>query len=195
MTLNTSTATALLNALRLAREHGGAISALRALGIELDDAERFEGISSDFADVLAGRTSGEELGEALALGFLAGRVAPPKGVPAFNDTTTFLMSADLHVENAEGESILRLPWFEEGLFVGRQLPDIGEIPQPVRDLAVENYLTALTGERRQFAFASYGLAYTVEAVPVRSDDGRIEAVLAIARPAFSSAGIRRATGR
>ncbi|MGZ6564727.1 MAG: hypothetical protein ACXVH1_35200 [Solirubrobacteraceae bacterium] len=41
--------------------------------------------------------------------------------------TFFLMYEELVVQTAAGESILRLPRFEEGLFVGRQLPDISEI--------------------------------------------------------------------
>jgi hypothetical protein len=41
MDFDPNTATALLAALRLAREHGSAEAALRAAGIDLPDAERF----------------------------------------------------------------------------------------------------------------------------------------------------------
>ncbi|MEA2144690.1 MAG: hypothetical protein QOG59_277, partial [Solirubrobacteraceae bacterium] len=43
------------------------------------------------------------------------------------ESTMFLMDEDLVVRGAGGESILRLPWFDDGLFVGRQLPDIVEM--------------------------------------------------------------------
>jgi hypothetical protein len=71
------------------------------------------------------------------------------------DPSSFVMDGDLLVRRAEGQSILRLPWFEDGLFVGRQLPDISEMPVGVRSLCIEHYLAAMTGERRQFGFTSY----------------------------------------
>jgi hypothetical protein len=126
--------------------------------------------------------------EALALGILAGRVADrPARARRLQDPTSFLMDEDLVVQTARGQSILRLPWFEDGLFVGRQLPEISEMPTPVRRLCVENYTAALAGERGRFAFTSYGHAYSVDAVPVRDQDGRIDAVLAVATPAHSYA--------
>jgi DNA-binding CsgD family transcriptional regulator len=97
------------------------------------------------------------------------------------------MDRELVVRGAEGESILRLPWFEDGLFVGRQLPDISEMPSPVRNLCVKNYSAALAGERSQFAFTSYGHSYSVEAVPVRGSGGGIASVLAVATPSSTFA--------
>jgi DNA-binding CsgD family transcriptional regulator len=94
----------------------------------------------------------------------------------------FLMDEELVVQDAGGESILRLPWFEDGLFVGRQLPDIIEMPRNVRCLAVTHYRAALTGERGCFSFVSYGHAYSVDAVPVLRREGGIGAVLAVATP-------------
>jgi DNA-binding CsgD family transcriptional regulator len=173
-------ATALSRALFLAREHGGAPEALRALGVDLEDADRLEGLSGEFSRLVAEQTAGESVAEALALGFLAGCVAHRPDAPRRPDVTSFLMDRDLFVQSAEGESILRLPWFDDGLFIGRQLPDIVEMPTPVRRLCVENYGAALNGDRRRFHFNSYGHAYAVDAAPVRGDDGRIEAVLAIA---------------
>ena len=126
--------------------------------------------------------------EALALGILAGRVADrPARARRLQDPTSFLMNEDLVVQAARGQSILRLPWFEDCLFVGRQLPEICEMPTPVRTLCVENYTAALAGERGRFAFTSYGHAYSVDAVPVRGQNGRIDAVLAVATPAHSYA--------
>jgi DNA-binding NarL/FixJ family response regulator len=113
----------------------------------------------------------------------------PRARPG-GDPTTFVMDGDLLVQEAHGQSIMRLPWFDEELFVGRQLPDITEMPAPVRNLAVENYRAVLGGEPgRRFAFTSYGHAYSVEAVPLYGDGGGICAVLAQATPrrSFSSA--------
>ncbi len=156
MSLDITTTTALLTSMRLSREHG-----------DSDDA------------------SVAQVGDALALGFLAGRLArrPRSRVPA--DPTAFVMDHDLLVRRAEGESILRLPWFEEGLFVGRQLPDITEMPLPVRSLCVEHYTAALGGERSRFDFSSYGHAYSVDAIPVVAESGAVDSVLAVAVPVDS----------
>jgi hypothetical protein len=186
------TPTALLSALALAREHGGAAAALRHIGVGLDDVERFEGLPEEFGRLLAGTTPGEALSEALALGLLAGQVAPRPRPRRSLDPSSFLMDHDLLVQRAEGQSILRLPWFEEDLFVGRQLADISEMPAPVRMLCVANYRAGLAGERGRFRFTSYGHAYQVESVPVRGDDGRVKAVLGIATPAPPPAGRLRA---
>ena len=190
MTPQTDIAAALVWALERAREHAGAAAALAAAGLDLPEADRFDGLSDDFGELvrkLPGHTSARE---ALGLGILAGRVAGrPARARRLQDPTSFLMNEDLVVQAARGESILRLPWFEDGLFVGRQLPEISEMPTPVRRLCVENYTAALSGERGRFSFTSYGHAYRVDAVPVRGQNGRIAAVLAIATPArpFTSA--------
>jgi DNA-binding CsgD family transcriptional regulator len=173
MDSKTSTATSLLAALRLVREHGSAGAALRANGIDPPDPERFAVLSAQVD---------ESALESLLLGFLAGRVAHRPRARAGGDPTSFLMDRDLVVRGAEGESIMRLPWFEDSLFVGRQLPDISEMPAQVRTLCVENYSAALDGEGAEFSFVSYGHAYSVEAVPVNGEDGRVEAVLAVATP-------------
>lgn len=186
MDFDANTATALSRALSLARRHGGAVAALRALGIDLEDLERLEGLSGDLERLAATRLGGESVDEVLALGFLAGRVAPRPRGGRLRDASSFLMDRDLHVQGAQGESILRLPWFDDELFVGRVLPDIAEMPAPVRRLCVENYRAALAGDRTRFHFTSYGHTYTVEAMPVRDDDDRIDAVLAIATPTASA---------
>jgi hypothetical protein len=49
--------------------------------------------------------------------------------------------------------------------------------------------------RRRTVDVNTGLAYTVDAVPVRAENGPIEAVLAVARPALSSVRLRRAGRR
>jgi DNA-binding CsgD family transcriptional regulator len=109
----------------------------------------------------------EAIGQALGVG--------SRSRPA-NDPTLFLMDPDLVVRAARGEAILRLPWFERELFVGRQLPDVNEIPTRIRDLAVNSYLTALDGERCEYRFRSYGHGYEVAAVPIRHAAGRVHAV-------------------
>ena len=161
---------------------------MAAAGLDLPEIDRFDGLSDEFDDLVGGLPADTSVREALALGVLAGRVADrPARARRLQDPTSFLMSEDLVVQDARGQSILRLPWFEEGLFVGRQLPDISEMPKPLRRLAVENYTAALAGERGRFSFSSYGHAYTVDAVPVRGENGRIKAVLAVAAPAHKYA--------
>ncbi|MEA2365529.1 MAG: hypothetical protein QOI32_1041 [Thermoleophilaceae bacterium] len=182
MDFNTNTATALLASLRVAREHGGAEVALNAAGIRLPEADRFEGLSRDIGTLVGASAGDKPVAEALALGFLAGRVAHRRRLRVAGDPTSFLVDRHLVVRGAEGESIMRLPWFEDDLFVGRRLTEISEMPEPVRARAVQTYSAALAGERGQFAFTSYGHAYSVEAVPVYGRDGNIDAVLGIATP-------------
>jgi DNA-binding CsgD family transcriptional regulator len=198
MELDTNTATALLAALGLAREHGGAAAALTNAGIDLQKIERFQALSDDFQRTLGHSINDESMSEALALGYLAGTVAqrPRTRIRrTVRDPTSFVMDQELVVQAAEGESILRLPWFEDDLFVGRQLPDVTEMPARVRDLVVENYRAALAGEHGRFSFMSYGHAYLVEAVPVHGDDGAVDGVLGIATPARSFASAATAYER
>ena len=188
MTLQTNTASALVWALDRAHEHAGAGAALAAAGLDLPLVDRFDGLSDDFDELVRRLPGDTSVREALALGILAGRVAdrPARG-RRLQDPTSFLMNEDLLVQAARGQSILRLPWFEDGLFVGRQVPEISEVPTPVRKLCVENYTAAVAGERGRFAFTSYGHAYSVDAVPVRGENGRVDAVLAVATPTHSYA--------
>jgi DNA-binding CsgD family transcriptional regulator len=122
------------------------------------------------------------ISEHTARDLLNASAAQRRGRRRTPDPSLFLMDAGLVVHAAAGESILRLPWFDDGLFVGRQLPDIAEMPKNVRAPAVSHYRAALGGESGRFAFVSYGHAYTVDAMPVHRD-GRIDAVLGIATPA------------
>jgi DNA-binding CsgD family transcriptional regulator len=118
--------------------------------------------------------------EAVAL--VKQQAARRRGRRSGAESTLFLMDEELVVRGAGGESILRLPWFDDGLFVGRQLPDIVEMPRNVRCLAVTHYRAALTGERGCFSFVSYGHSYSVDAVPVLRPEGGIGAVLGVATP-------------
>lgn len=86
------------------------------------------------------------------------------------------------VQGAVGQSVLRLPWFDDGMFVGRRFPDISEIPAGIRSLGTDRYRAALAGTRCDYTFTSYGHTYIVEAVPVRGDDGTIDAALVVATP-------------
>jgi DNA-binding CsgD family transcriptional regulator len=107
--------------------------------------------------------------------------------------TSFLLDRELLVREGDGDSILRLPWFHEDLFVGRPFPDIREIPGRVRGLATSHYRAALAGERGSYTFMSYGHAFTVDAIPVRDADGDVDGLLAIALPARRSARSGTAT--
>jgi DNA-binding CsgD family transcriptional regulator len=122
---------------------------------------------------------------------LTGDHAPPIGPLAFRlvqhtaarrspDPTSFLMDRELVVRGAEGDSIMRLPWFEDDLFVGRPVPDIAEMPTRVRDLATRHYRAGLAGDRGRYAFVSYGHAYVVDSVPVCGEGGDVTGVLGIA---------------
>ncbi|MEA2420467.1 MAG: hypothetical protein QOE60_2673 [Thermoleophilaceae bacterium] len=196
--MDLDTNTAILSALGLAREHGGATTALEHAGIELQQIGRFQALSEDFRRLLDQAISDESTSEALALGYLAGSVAQrprTRTRRTVRDPTSFFMDEELVVQAAQGESILRLPWFEDDLFVGRQLPDVAEMPARVRNLAVEHYRAALGGKHSRFSFMSYGHAYSVEAVPVHDDDGTIYAVLGIATPARSFASAATAYDR
>jgi DNA-binding NarL/FixJ family response regulator len=143
-----------------------------------------EGLPGEVGQLLGRHTTDAAVSDALALGFLAGRIPHRPRARRMNDPTAFVIDRDLVVQGAVGESIMRLPWLDEGLFVGRQLHDISEVPDGVRKLSIENYSAALAGERCRFAFTSYGHAYSVEALPLHGEDG-IEAVLAIATPSGS----------
>jgi DNA-binding NarL/FixJ family response regulator len=184
--LQTKTASALVWALSRAQEHGSAAAALAATGIELPAIDRLDGLSDDYDDVL-GRLSGEtSVREALALGILAGPVADrPARARRPQDPTSFIVGRDLVIQGVEGQSVLRLPWVEDDLFVGRHLPEISEIPTAIRHLSIEHCTAALGGVRNRFAFTSYGHTYMVDHLPVRSQEGDIDAVLAIAIPAHS----------
>jgi DNA-binding NarL/FixJ family response regulator len=187
--LDTTTASSVLWALALAREHGGAAAALAASGLDVPEVDRLGGAPGDLAELLGQSAGQESIREALALGLLAGRVAHQRPrARRLGDPTTFVVDRDLTVHSAEGQSILRLPWVDKDLFVGRRIPDISEIPSALRNLAVETCAAAFSGERRRFEFTSYGHTYSVDAVPVRSNgNDSIEAVLAIAMPVRSFA--------
>jgi diguanylate cyclase (GGDEF)-like protein/PAS domain S-box-containing protein len=98
------------------------------------------------------------------------------------DSTVFLLDHDLRILLAEGEAVRRLPWFSEDLFIGIKVDELySSVPAHVLDLAIENYLAVLQGERRQFEFSSEGSSFAVQAVPVYSEDGSVESALVVAR--------------
>jgi hypothetical protein len=190
---NEAPASALVTALALAQEHGDAETALRVTGLELGDLQRFEAVPDDLRRLVEGHAPAEAMSQMLALGFLAGRIAHRPRPRRARDPSWFLMDRKLLVRGAEGESILRLPWFEEDLFVGCSLPNIAEFPKHVLRLCIEHYDAALGGERGQFRFTSYGHAYTVEAVPLRNDERDVVGVLGVAVPTPPPPGrLRRA---
>jgi diguanylate cyclase (GGDEF)-like protein/PAS domain S-box-containing protein len=97
------------------------------------------------------------------------------------DTTVFLLDQDLRVLIADGEAIRRLGFLDATMFRGRKVADLyAEVPD-VLQLCLENYSAALLGERRAFEFASEGLTFAVQAVPVLADDGSVGSLLVVAR--------------
>ncbi len=98
------------------------------------------------------------------------------------DTSVFLLDHELRVLVADGEAIRRLGFLDAGMFRGRLVAELyAEVPDEVLQLCLTNYRAALHGERRTFEFLSEGLTFSVQAVPVRADDGTIESLLVVAR--------------
>jgi DNA-binding CsgD family transcriptional regulator len=183
-----------LAAARVANDGGSASAALRAAGVRIPDPDQMRALGVPLETVLGSEDLDPPMIEAICLGYLAGSAAPRRRHPP-HDVTTFLMDENLVVQAAEGESILRLPWFEREMFVGRQLPDAVEIPSKIRALAVNSYREALDGTHTEYAFTSYGHSYSVEAVPLCDTAERIGFVMAIATPGRSAASAASGAAR
>ena len=111
------------------------------------------------------------------------------------DTSVFLLDRDLRILIADGEAIRRLPWSDEDMFRGRLVAELAAmVPADVLELSLATYRAALEGERASFEFASDGLTFAVQAVPVRADDGTVESVLVVARD-ITRADARRGADR
>jgi DNA-binding NarL/FixJ family response regulator len=195
MDADMKTTAALAAAARLAGQSGSAIGALRAVGLEMPDADQIRRLAAPWHTILGPEDFDGPVIEAICFGYLAGSAAPARHPRPLHNVTTFLMDEDLVVLAAEGESILRLPWFEEEMFVGRQLPDVIEIPRKIRTLAVDSYSEALGGANSDYAFTSYGHKFSVDAIPIRDDTGRARFVMAIATPGRSAASAASAAAR
>jgi diguanylate cyclase (GGDEF)-like protein/PAS domain S-box-containing protein len=97
------------------------------------------------------------------------------------DASVFLIDHELRILVAAGEAMTRLPWFSETMFRGRKVTELrADAPSDLVDLSVEHYRAALLGERRAFEFDSEGMTFAVQAVPVRAEDGSVEAALVVA---------------
>jgi DNA-binding CsgD family transcriptional regulator len=192
--LDMKTAAAMLSAARIAGEGGSPSAALRTAGSWMPNADQLRALGVPLDAILGTEEPDQPLIEAICLGYLAGSAAPQQRRPR-HDVTAFLMDENLVTQAAEGESILRLPWFEPEMFVGRQLPDAVEIPSKIRALAVDSYREALHGTRTEYAFTSYGHSYSVDAVPLCDSAGRIDFVLAIATPGRSAASVTSGAAR
>jgi DNA-binding CsgD family transcriptional regulator len=188
MDSDTATAAAVLAAARVAGDGGSASVALHAGGFRMPDADELSALGVTLETILGTEELGQPLLEAICLGYIAGSAAPRPRRPQ-DDVTAFLMDENLVIRAAEGESILRLPWFEPEMFVGRQLPDAVEIPSKIRTLAVDSYREALQGTHAEYAFTSYGHSYSVDAVPLHDAAGRIAFVMAIATPGRSAVSV------
>jgi diguanylate cyclase (GGDEF)-like protein/PAS domain S-box-containing protein len=98
------------------------------------------------------------------------------------DTSVFLLDHDLRILLADGEGLRRVAWSGEEMFLGRTVTELdAEVPDDVLALSVENYRAVLQGQRRSFEFSSAGLTFAVQAVPVRAEDGTVEAALVMVR--------------
>jgi diguanylate cyclase (GGDEF)-like protein/PAS domain S-box-containing protein len=96
------------------------------------------------------------------------------------DTSVLLIDRDLRVLVAAGDAITRLPSFIQDVIRGRKVTALdADAPDELVALWVENYRAALRGERRAFEFNSQGLTFSVQANPVRGEDGAIESALAV----------------
>jgi DNA-binding CsgD family transcriptional regulator len=195
MDVDLKTSAALAAAVRLAGDRGSAAGAMRAAGLEPPDADQLRSLAEPLKTILGTEKLDPPLIEAIRLGYLAGLATPERRSRRLHDVTAFLIDENLVVQAAEGESILRLPWFEREMFVGRQLPDAVEIPSKIRTLAVDSYREALRGTRAEYAFTSYGHSYSVDAVPIRDDAGRSRFVMAIATPGRSAASAANGAAR
>jgi DNA-binding CsgD family transcriptional regulator len=165
MTSANITPTAFLTSLALAR--GEAAGDVHVPRRDLDELERVPLTGDDGPTV----------------DHLASRLAQRSAARRSPDPTSFLMDRELVGRGAEGDSIMRLPWFEADLFVRRAVPDIAEMPTHVRDLATRHHRAGLAGDRGRYAFVSYGHGYQVDAVPVRGEGGNVTGVLGIAHTA------------
>lgn len=192
--LDNKTAAAVLAAARIAGEGDRANAAPGTAEPAKPGAVQLSALGPPLSAILGIDELDGPLLEAIRLGYLAGSAAPRKLCPQ-HDVTAFLMDENLVVQAAEGESILRLPWFEPEMFVGRQLPDAVEIPSKIRALAIDSYQEALHGTRTEYAFTSYGHSYSVDAVPLSDPAGRIDFVMAIATPGRSAASVTSAAAR
>jgi DNA-binding CsgD family transcriptional regulator len=194
MDLDMKTAAVVLAAARIAGEGDSPRAGLRTAGSCMPDADQLRALGVPLDSILDTEEPDRPLIEAICLGYLAGSAAPRRRRPR-NDVTAFLMDENLVIQAAEGESILRLPWFEQEMFVGRQLPDAVEIPSKIRALAVDSYREALHGTSTEYAFTSYGHSYSVDAVPLRDSAGRIGFVMAIATPGRTAASLTSGAAR
>jgi len=98
------------------------------------------------------------------------------------DTTVFLLDHELRILVADGEAIRRLGFLDAEMFRGRLVSELyAEVPDDVLTLCLENYRAALHGEGRTFEFTTGGVTFSVQAVPVRAEDGTIESLLVVAR--------------
>lgn len=195
MDVDFRTAAAMVAAARLAGKGGSAIGALRAAGLDMPDAQQLRALGAPLEALLGTEEIDRPLVEAICLGYLAASAAPARRWRPLHDVTAFLMDENLVIQAAEGESILRLPWFDEEMFVGRPLPDAVEIPSKIRTLAVDSYREALRGTPVDYAFTSYGHRYSVHAVPMRDEAGQTRFVMAIATPGRSAASAASAASR
>jgi hypothetical protein len=178
-----TTPSALMVALALAQEHGGAWEALRVTGLELDATERFAGLSDELADSMAGRSPGEALHEALALGFLAGRVAHGPG--RATDPASIPVDGELLGRHAARGSSLRLAVVRITLVADRRLRRAAELDRAAAALEGSARVAERHAELQHIAGHRLGEEESLELV---------EQFRRAARRARAIAGRQRSTG-
>jgi hypothetical protein len=179
----------LLAAFMLAYDRGGETEAESVTGIDLEEARGMAGLQEQL-DRLAARGAKPA---APAPAVPARRTPRRGGARRSSDPSSLLVDREAVVRGAGGRSVLRLPWLEETLFVGRQLPDMRELPREIQHLCLESYRAGIAGEPSRFTFSSYGYSYEVDAAPVRRGRRRVRAVLGVAHPLRPQVGrLRRA---
>ena len=161
---------ALLTALAVAQEHGGAAEAIRATHLEADDHEAVDAVQHILERQLAGRPHEQALQEALALGYLAGR-ATERAVHPTPRLSSFLLDERLVVRGGEAGRSTTCRGSPPSMFIERSLWDIDEMPVALRNVALEKYLEALDGHHHRWTFTSCGSVFEVDSQPVRGTDG------------------------
>ncbi len=95
-------------------------------------------------------------------------------------TGLFLFDRDLRLLLSHGNAVNEVSWFSDEVFEGRPLGELVEsIPSDIGEMSLRHYTAALRGESRQFEFSADGHHFLVKAVPVRTTDDEVDAVLVI----------------
>jgi diguanylate cyclase (GGDEF)-like protein/PAS domain S-box-containing protein len=107
------------------------------------------------------------------------------------DTSVFLVDRDLRILLAEGEAIRKPRWVTEKPFHGRAISELHEVPDEAVRCLEENYRAAIDGETRTAELETEGVTFSLDVVPVRGEDGEIEAALGVVRDVTERKGVEQ----